>query len=89
VARPHICEVSRWCIIKLIPSVGYRNISLNLEVGWVSNLGVIEMLPVREWEFQRAQRHICEVQLLLRSQYDAMGASGHRTYEVWRNIMTQ
>jgi len=69
--------------------VGYRNVALSIEVGWVSNQGVVDFVPVREWEFQQAERHICEVQLLLMSLYEAIGKDGHRTYCDWRNIMTQ
>jgi hypothetical protein len=42
-------------------SAGYRDVSINIEVGWKMQEGVVVFLPVHEWGDYH--RHICEVQV--------------------------
>ena len=51
--------------------------------------GELDFLPVKDWYALKAQRHIIEVQLHLRSIHEAVGKDGHRIYEQWRNILIE
>jgi len=42
-------------------SAGYRDVSINIEVGWKMQEGVVVFLPIHEWDDYH--RHICEVQV--------------------------
>lgn len=70
-------------------SAGFRGLSMNLEVGWtVDGEGATVMLEVDEWTRTRAEVHICELQLLLKNQYDAGAQTdSHATYVKWRNML--
>ncbi|KAJ1475269.1 hypothetical protein T484DRAFT_1829108, partial [Baffinella frigidus] len=45
-----------------IKSGGYRDLSLNVEVGWVMAEGVVSFEKVKDWARLECQRHICEIQ---------------------------
>eukprot|EP00960_Hanusia_phi_P039407 753875-Hanusia_phi.AAC.8 len=45
------------------PLNAYRNISINLEVGWVFEDDQCKFLPVDEWDLKVAESHICELQM--------------------------
>jgi hypothetical protein len=45
------------------PGTGYRDLSLNLEVGWNYDFDVLTFLPVQEWSKGVTEQHIIEVQV--------------------------
>eukprot|EP00960_Hanusia_phi_P001786 51087-Hanusia_phi.AAC.1 len=45
------------------PMTGYRDLSLNLEVGWTFDSGSVVFLPVEDWEQHAAESYIVEVQV--------------------------
>jgi len=68
-------------------SGGYRDLSLSVEVGWVMNEGLVSFARVRDWEgLETLQRHICEIQVRLRSQHHQIVNEGlHTRYVELRN----
>eukprot|EP00293_Proteomonas_sulcata_P010092 CAMPEP_0184309366 /NCGR_PEP_ID=MMETSP1049-20130417/17550_1 /TAXON_ID=77928 /ORGANISM="Proteomonas sulcata, Strain CCMP704" /LENGTH=264 /DNA_ID=CAMNT_0026622241 /DNA_START=45 /DNA_END=839 /DNA_ORIENTATION=+ len=67
-------------------NLGYRDLSLNLEVGWISENGRVSFLPVREWaKTEGTQRHVFEVQILLKS-FHRIATDRHGIYELYRNM---
>jgi hypothetical protein len=45
------------------PGTGYRDLSLNLEVGWNYDFDILTFLPVQEWSKGVTEQHIIEVQV--------------------------
>jgi hypothetical protein len=43
-------------------TMGYRDLSLNVEVGWVMHQGIVQFEPVKHWESKQCNTHICEIQ---------------------------
>jgi len=67
-------------------SGGYRDLSLNVEVGWVMKEGLVSFEKVRDWGRLVCQRHICEIQVRLRSQHHQIVSKGlHIRYVELRN----
>mmetsp|Transcript_24498 Transcript_24498/g.48950 ORF Transcript_24498/g.48950 Transcript_24498/m.48950 type:complete len:163 (+) Transcript_24498:2-490(+) len=86
------------CVNRLDPeynaeqrSAGYRDVSLNLEVGWCDIAGPEQEFrfeAVEDWDRLRCQRHVCEVQLLLRSMHE-LKVQLHQHYTQRRNILAE
>ncbi|KAJ1495424.1 hypothetical protein T484DRAFT_1876083 [Baffinella frigidus] len=67
-------------------SGGYRDLSLSVEVGWVMREGLVSFERVQDWEALECQRHICEIQVRLRSQHREIVHGGlHTRYVELRN----
>ena len=45
------------------PATGYRDLSLNLEVGWHYESDTLTLLPVQEWSKGVTEQHIIELQV--------------------------
>jgi hypothetical protein len=45
------------------PATGYRDLSLNLEVGWNYESDTLTLLPVQEWSKGVTEQHIIELQV--------------------------
>ncbi|KAJ1472092.1 hypothetical protein T484DRAFT_1915314 [Baffinella frigidus] len=61
-------------------SGGCRDLSLSVEVvGWVLREGLVSFERVRDWEALECQRHICEIQVHLRSQHHQIVNEGLHT----------
>ncbi|EKX32373.1 hypothetical protein GUITHDRAFT_121453 [Guillardia theta CCMP2712] len=72
------------------PMTGYRDLSLNLEVGWTFSRNSVIFLPVEEWEQGAVDRYIIEVQIHFKGFYDIMSKAGfHDFYCEWRDIMSR
>ncbi|KAJ1477114.1 hypothetical protein T484DRAFT_1963970, partial [Baffinella frigidus] len=67
-------------------SGGYRDLSLNVEVGWRMEEGMVSFEKVQDWGRFECQRHICEIQVRLRSQHHQIVSKGlHTRYVELRN----
>jgi len=59
----------------------FRNISLNLEIGWVFRESLCVLLPVSHWQSENANTLICEVQIhldsLMHMTHDVLGVCAH------------
>jgi len=67
-------------------SAGYRDLSLSVEVGWVMREGRVSFERVRDWKALECQRHICEIQVRMRSQHQEIVTKGlHTRYVELRN----
>ena len=78
-------------------SQGYRDLSLNVEVGWIKHDTGLEFIPVNEWMSRTGvKRHICEIQVHVERVFEATGryhrASGTkavRNYHTFRDLMSR
>jgi len=70
------------------PENAYRNLSINLEVGWVFEEEQCKFLPVSEWDLKMAETHICELQVHLLSLYEQY-QEGSKNYVLWRDMLTR
>jgi len=67
-------------------SGGYRDLSLAVEVGWIMREGQVSFERVRDWEANECHKHICEIQVHLRSQHHQIVNEGlHARYVELRN----
>ena len=77
-------------------SGGYRDLSLNVEVGWVKHDKGLEFVPVDEWSDRMGlKRHICEIQIHVEKVFEATGryhrasvTQGVRNYRTYRDLMS-
>mmetsp|Transcript_47846 Transcript_47846/g.109088 ORF Transcript_47846/g.109088 Transcript_47846/m.109088 type:complete len:174 (+) Transcript_47846:178-699(+) len=70
-------------------SGGYRDLSLNVEVGWVVQNGSPKFIPLDSWNRRVSETHICEIQVHLRSVYDIKQSGSHDRYIAWRNLLAE
>jgi len=71
-------------------TAGYRDVSFNVEVGWLSEGGSVQFLPVEAWNDAGAELHICEVQLhIAKMHLESTRTSTHNKYVKWRNLLTR
>jgi hypothetical protein len=68
-------------------SAGYRNMSINVEVGWEVIKGAVVFKPVSKWG--SVERHICELQVHLTGINGDDSPEKHRNYVEWRNTLTR
>ena len=68
-------------------SAGYRNMSINVEVGWEMEQGGVVFKPVSEWG--NVRRHICEVQVHLKGFNGDESPDKRRNYVAWRNTQNR
>jgi len=66
-------------------TVGYRDLSLLVEVGFLERGGLVEFVPAKEWESLEAARHICEIQVHARPLYTVKQAGSHEKYVSFRD----
>jgi hypothetical protein len=55
-------------------SMGYRDLALNVEVGWLINNGCVSFQKVRDWRRLRCITHICEIQVRTRAIHECAEA---------------
>lgn len=67
-------------------SMGYRDLSILVEVGWIERGETIEFVPVGEWN-SGTSRHICEIQVHVRATYEIKVAETHTKYCKYRDLM--
>ena len=65
-------------------SMGYRDLALNVEVGWIVIGGTVYIQLVRDWRRLNCTTHICEIQIRTRSGH-VCAQEGHQDYLVLRN----
>ena len=65
-------------------SMGYRDLALNVEVGWLINNGFVSFQKVRDWRRLRCITHICEIQVRTRAIH-VCAVEGHEKYLILRN----
>ena len=69
-------------------SAGYRNLSINVEVGWEMEDGAVVFKPVSGWG-NTMRRHICELQVHLAGLNGDASPEKHMNYVQWRNTLTR
>jgi len=69
-------------------SMGYRDLALNVEVGWLINNGCVSFQKVRDWRRLRCITHICEIQVRTRDIHECAEA-GRKEYLILRNGLSQ
>jgi len=67
---------------RAIDSFGFRDLQLNLEVGFRDG----KIVPCQEWSSSGVKRHICEVQVLITSAGQLDAAQQHHTYGLLRDM---
>jgi len=65
-------------------SRGYRDLALNVEVGWLISNGLVSFQKVRDWRRLDCYTHICEIQVRTRSMHE-LAVEGHQEYLIHRN----
>ena len=65
-------------------SMGYRDLALNVEVGWLISNGMVSFQKVRDWRRINCYTHICEIQVRTRSMHE-LAVEGHQEYLIHRN----
>jgi hypothetical protein len=69
-------------------SMGYRDLALNVEVGWLVSNGMVSFQKVRNWRRLKCLTHICEIQLRIRSIHTC-AVQGHKEYVILRDGLSQ
>jgi hypothetical protein len=65
-------------------SMGYRDLALNVEVGWLVSNGMVSFQKVRNWRLLNCLTHICEIQIRTRSIHTC-AVKGHQKYLLLRD----
>jgi hypothetical protein len=68
--------------------MGYRDLTLNVEVGWLMSNGLVSFQKVRNWRRLKCLTHICEIQLRIRSIHTC-AVEGHKEYVILRDGLSQ
>ena len=69
-------------------SMGYRDLALNIEVGWIVSsdvMSAVSFQKVRDWRRLNCITHICEIRIRTRSGH-ACALEGHQNYLVFRGL---
>jgi hypothetical protein len=67
-----------------VESMGYRDLALNVEVGWIICKGLVAFQKVCDWQRLKCSTHICEIQVRTRSMHE-LAVEGHQEYLIHRN----
>jgi hypothetical protein len=62
-----------------LASMGYRDLALNVEVGWIMQKGMVSIQKVRDWRPLNCITHICEIQVRTRSFHNCAIAGEYLT----------
>jgi hypothetical protein len=68
--------------------MGYRDLTLNVEVGWLISNGLVSFQKVRNWQRLNCLIHICEIQIRIRSIHTC-AVQGHKEYVILRDGLSQ
>jgi hypothetical protein len=68
--------------------MGYRDLTLNVEVGWLISNGMVSFQRVRNWRLLNCLTHICEIQIRIRSIHTCV-VQGHKEYVILRDGLSQ
>jgi hypothetical protein len=71
-----------------VGSMGYRDLALNIEVGWLVSKGLVAFQKVCDWQRLNCLTHICEIQIRTRAIH-VCALDGHEEYLVLRNGLSQ
>ena len=66
-------------------SMGYRDLALNIEVGWSVRSRTVSIQKVRDWRRLGCITHICEIRIRTRSGH-ACALEGHQDCLVFRGL---
>ena len=69
-------------------SMGYRDLALNIEVGWIVSsdvMSAVSFQKVRDWRRLNCITHICEIRIRTRSGH-ACALEGHEDYLLFRGL---
>jgi hypothetical protein len=65
---------------------GFRNLPLNVEVGWILIGDKVSFQKVRDWKRLGCTTHICEIQILTRA-FHNLSRDGHRQFRFLRDML--
>jgi hypothetical protein len=65
-------------------SWGYRDLALNIEVGWIISSGMVSFQKVCDWRRLNCITHICEIQVRTRAIHE-LAVQRHCEYRTRRN----
>ena len=65
---------------------GFRNLPLNVEVGWILIGDKVSFQKVRDWKRLGCTTHICEIQILTRD-FHILARDGHRQFRFLRDML--
>lgn len=65
---------------------GFRNLPLNVEVGWILIGDKVSFQKVRDWKRLGCTTHICEIQILTRA-FHNLARDGHRQFRFLRDML--
>ena len=72
-------------------SMGYRDLALNIEVGWLmssdSHSGMVSFQKVRDWRRLNCYTHICEIQVRTRTIHER-AVQAQQDYLILRNELS-
>jgi hypothetical protein len=76
-----------------VESMGYRDLALNVEVGWLISKGskgtpVVAFQKVRDWRRLNCPTHICEIQVRTSAIHER-AIAGREEYVILRNGLSQ
>jgi hypothetical protein len=68
-------------------SWGYRDLAMNVEVGWIVSSGMVSFQKVCDWRRLNCITHICEIQVRTRAIHE-LAVQGHTEYCALRNSLS-
>ena len=71
-----------------VESMGYRDLALNVEVGWLIRKGMVAFQKVRDWRRLNCPTHICEIQVRTSAIHER-AVAGREEYVILRNGLSQ
>ena len=69
-------------------SMGYRDLALNVEVGWLISDGMVQFQKVRDWRRLNCPTHICEIQIRTSDTHE-LAVERHQEYLTLRNALSR
>ena len=68
-------------------SVGFRALTLGVEVCWIRREKGVTFLPICKWGAAGSQKHICEIQIVVESTPNGQDPELYGYYLEWRDLM--
>ena len=69
-------------------NMGYRDLALNVEVGWFISNGMVQFQKVRDWRRLNCPTHICEIQIRTSDTHE-LAVERHQEYLTLRNALSR
>jgi hypothetical protein len=68
-------------------SVGFRALTLGVEVCWIRHEKGVTFLPICKWGASGSQKHICEIQIVVEATPNGQDPEFYGYYLEWRDLM--